>query len=144
MSIKNFLYLLPIALLTLFIAHAAADDDYPPVFQYQFPETAPLKIYSGPVTFEHKKHFDAYKIECARCHHDLEPGETEVDENCRDCHAEEGFPRFAEAADLGEDEKIEHYLVALHTLCVDCHIDTRLKDKKTGPPISCTRCHLRR
>ena len=129
-------------LLVLLFATAAADDDFPPLFEYRFPDVDSIKIYSGGVTFAHKKHAVQYKIDCARCHHDVEPGETYIDTSCRDCHEEEGFPRFEDAAQLDDDEKIEYHLVALHTLCVDCHIKTKLQDRRTRPPISCTRCHL--
>jgi hypothetical protein len=135
-------FTLPFALLLLF-ATAAADDDLPPFFEYRFPDVDPIKIYSGGVTFTHKKHAVQYKIDCVRCHHDLEPGETDVDTNCRDCHEEEGFPRFEEAARLSDDEKMAYHLIALHTLCLDCHIETPRKDGQRRPPISCTRCHLK-
>ena len=117
-------------------------DDIPPTFTYHFPEADPVKIYAGAVTFAHGEHINNYDISCDRCHHDIDPGDTQVDNSCRDCHDEEGFPRFEAAADLSEEEKIAHYLVALHTLCIDCHIDTKLKARQTRPPISCTRCHL--
>ena len=135
-------FILPFVLLMFIIMHASANEDFPTIFEYRFPEVRPIKIYSGPVTFEHKKHFIDYKIGCVRCHHDIEPGEMQVDNNCRDCHDEEGFPRFEDAAKLSEEEKSGYYLIALHSLCIECHIDTKLKNRKTKPPVSCTRCHL--
>ncbi|MGD9309054.1 MAG: cytochrome c3 family protein [Desulfosarcina sp.] len=134
---------IPALLLCLFVPGGVAlADDMPFTFTYQFPDADPIKIYAGAVTFAHGKHINDYNISCDRCHHDIEPSNTEVDTNCRDCHTEAGFPRFEAAADLSEEEKIEHYLVALHTQCIDCHIDTKLKARQTRPPISCTRCHL--
>ena len=89
--------ILPFLLLQL-IVNAVAEDVFPPFFEYQFPKVDPIKIYAGPVTFAHKEHSVKYRIDCARCHHDVEPGETYIDTTCRDCHEEEGFPRFEEAA----------------------------------------------
>lgn len=137
----NLLIIITLALMLLFVT-AAADGDFPPVFEYQFPDVDPIKIYAGAVTFAHKKHATQYKIDCARCHHNVEPGETYIDASCRDCHENEGFPRFEEAAQLDDDEKIEYHLIALHTLCVDCHIETKRQNRQTRPPVSCTRCHL--
>lgn len=134
-------FAIPFVLMLLF-ATVAADDDYPSLFEYQFPDVDSIKIYAGTVAFAHKKHAVQYHIDCARCHHDVESGETYIDTSCRDCHEEEGFPRFEDAAQLGDDQKMKYHLVALHTLCVDCHIETKLKDRQTRPPISCTRCHL--
>lgn len=134
---------IPALLLYLLVSGSVAlANDMPPTFTYQFPEADPVKIYAGAVTFSHGQHVSDYQISCVHCHHNIETGDTQVDTSCRDCHTEAGFPRFEAAADLSEEEKIEHYLVALHTLCIECHIETKLKERQSQPPISCTRCHL--
>lgn len=120
------------------------DDEHPPEnFNYTFKAVAPVKIFSGPVHFGHKRHVTQYRLTCEKCHHTLAPGETEVDESCMDCHAEEGFIRGEQAAGLDEEELMSHYLNALHKQCIDCHIEIKLNDTKATPPISCTRCHIR-
>ena len=130
-------------LMLLFLfTNASAGYDFPPTFEYRFPLVKTNKIYSGPVIFEHKNHFVDYKIGCVRCHHDVEPGQMKIEKNCRCCHGRQGFPRFEEAAKIGEDETKKYYLVTLHSLCVDCHIEIKRKDSRARPPISCTSCHL--
>ena len=73
MAKSKIFLILPFGLVLLFLMTASAGDDFPPVFEYQFPNVKPIKIYSGAVTFEHKKHFIDYKIACVRCHHDIDP-----------------------------------------------------------------------
>jgi hypothetical protein len=140
---RNLLRLsIPFVFLLTICYHSAFADDIPLNFTYQFSDVDPVKIYAGAVTFSHGTHITNLKISCVHCHHDIEAGDTQVNNSCRDCHTEEGFPRFEEAASLSEEEKIEYYLVALHQLCIDCHIDTKRKVTQSRPPISCTRCHL--
>lgn len=143
MSISLFWFTVPLIVLLLIGANAAAGDDPPDVFEYRFPHVKPIRIYSGTVWFAHKEHIVEYRIGCVRCHHTLEFGSVRVDTHCRECHTAEGFPRFEEAERLSPEERNEHYLVALHAQCVGCHIDVRQHQGQSNSPISCTRCHLR-
>ena len=122
---------------------AVAGDELPDIFEYRFPHVDPIKIYSGPVKFTHNSHIVAYRIACVRCHHMLESDDVRVDTSCKECHTKEGFPRFEDAAGLSPEERQQHFLVALHAQCVNCHIDVRLNHPSSSVPISCTRCHLR-
>ena len=143
MSKSYFWFALPFILYLLVVLSAVAEDDPPDVFEYRFPHVEPIRIYSGTVRFAHKEHIAKYRIACVRCHHDLEFGAERVDTHCRECHAEEGFPRFEEAEVLSPEERNEHYLFALHAQCVGCHISVRKYLRQSKIPISCTRCHLR-
>jgi class III cytochrome C family protein len=141
--IQNCLFIfLALPLLVLTTVNATALEDSLTVFRYQFPDINPVKIYSGAVTFAHKRHIFEYKINCVRCHHSVEPGDLYIKKSCRQCHVKEGFPRFEEAVQLSHDEKNKYYLIALHSQCIDCHIATKLKVRQSRPPISCTGCHL--
>ena len=121
----------------------ASTGDVPDVFEYTFPEVAPIKIYSGPVTFDHAGHVNKIGLTCNACHHTLAPQETEVEEHCSDCHGQPGFIRGKEAASLPEEELIEHYLNALHAQCIGCHKQKKLEDRSQNIPIGCTQCHDR-
>ncbi len=118
-------------------------DDIPEVFDYSFDQVDPIKIYAGPVVFSHAKHVTDYGLSCNACHHTLEDEETEVEEPCRDCHAEEGFVRGKEAEELSEDELIEHYLNALHVQCIGCHKQKKIQNHQRKIPLGCTQCHDR-
>lgn len=126
-----------------FAVCAVAGDALPDVFEYDFPHVDPLQIYSGPVRFAHKSHIVDYRIACVRCHHTLESDDVRADTPCKQCHTKDGFPRFEAAAGLSTEERQQHFLVALHDQCIDCHIDVRLNHRSSSVPISCTRCHLR-
>jgi hypothetical protein len=133
-------------LLILFVTtplNIFASDDISDIFEYRFPHADPIRIYSGTVRFTHKNHISQYRIACVQCHHYLELGDERVQTSCRECHTEEGFPRFEDAEDLSAEERIQHYLVALHDQCIDCHIGVQKNNRKSSVPISCTRCHLR-
>ncbi len=122
---------------------AVAGDALPDVFEYDFPHVDPLQIYSGPVRFTHKQHIAEYRIACVRCHHKLESDDVHVSTPCKECHTKEGFPRFEAAAGMSSEERGQHFLVALHDQCIDCHIEVRQNHRSSDVPISCTRCHLR-
>jgi hypothetical protein len=133
-----------IFLLMAITVHAIADaDNIPGVFEYHFKDVDPIKIYAGPVTFNHGGHVSDYGISCQRCHHTLESGETAVEEHCRDCHDATGFVRGKAAEGLSEDELIEHYLNALHAQCINCHKQNKVEDRKRNNPLGCTQCHDR-
>ena len=120
-----------------------ANDDVPSVFDYVFKNVDPIKIYAGPVTFNHAGHAESYKVSCSACHHTLEEEETTVTEHCKDCHPEPGFIRGKAAAEMAEDELMEHYLNALHTQCIECHLEKKVEDRKRIIPVGCTQCHDR-
>ena len=130
-------------ILFLFNLNATGDNSLPDVFEFRFPHVDDIRIYSGTVKFAHKAHFSGYRISCVRCHHNLEFGAERVNTRCRECHSNEGFPRFEEAERLTQEEKNQYYLVVLHAQCIGCHIDTRQNQRQSMVPISCTRCHLR-
>jgi hypothetical protein len=121
----------------------AAGEDLPDIFEYRFPHVDPIRIYSGAVQFAHQAHIAQYRIACARCHHHLESADALEITACKECHPEDGFPRFETAAGLSPEERRQHFLVALHDQCIGCHIDLRKNDRQSRVPISCTRCHLR-
>ena len=133
-----------IAVLTAIITPVTeADDDPPRVFDYRFQNVDPIKIYAGPVTFNHAGHATDYDVACEACHHTLEEEETTVTENCKDCHPEPGFIRGKAAKEMAEDELMEHYLNALHAQCIDCHLEKKVEDRKRDIPVGCTQCHDR-
>ena len=137
-----------IAMLALMLVGVSSDrrifaDDIPNVFNYTFDDVDPIKIYAGPVEFNHAGHVTTHGLTCNECHHTLEPGETEVEENCRDCHGEPGFIRGKEAEDVDWDELMEHYLNALHYQCIECHKAKLIENRDRKIPIGCTQCHDR-
>lgn len=145
MNIRIFYWLSMVALIITTLATPLLGDDemeIPERFVYTFKDAAPIKIYSGPVHFEHKSHVQQYALACRSCHHTLEENDTDVQETCTDCHTEPGFIRGAQAQGRDADELMEHYLNALHTQCIDCHIENKMQHRDSKAPISCTRCHI--
>jgi hypothetical protein len=122
---------------------AIAGGDIPEVFDYKFSGVDLIKIYAGPVTFNHADHVKDHGLTCNACHHTLEPGETTVEEHCRDCHTEPGFVRGKDAHGLDREDLFERYLNALHFQCIECHKQKRIKDRKRKIPVGCTQCHDR-
>lgn len=145
MNLKMLFWLCILAFVITTPPHSVFGDqhDMPERFVYTFKDAAPVKIYSGPVRFEHKRHVQHYALACRRCHHTLEEDDMDVQETCTDCHTEPGFIRGDQARDLDADELMEHYLNAVHAQCIDCHIETKMHKRDTKAPISCTRCHIR-
>jgi hypothetical protein len=133
-----------IVLLMAATAHSLpAAEDIPEVFEYDFDEVDPIKIYAGPVTFSHAAHVTDYGAACKACHHTLGEGETEVEEHCSDCHGEAGFIRREEAEGMSNEELAEHYLNALHMQCIGCHRKKKIADRSRSIPLGCTQCHDR-
>ncbi len=105
-----------------------------------------FKKHTKPlVVFDHKKHYDQYKIACGECHHDahgkplmnLKPGEPV--KTCGQCHSD--FSIFVSPADrsLPREKKIEkYYREALHAKCIGCH-----RKLKKGPT-RCNECHKKK
>ena len=75
------------------------------------------------VKFNHKKHVEEIKVECAACHHK----NPEEPASCFSCHKKEKE---------GDAEKAKD---AFHKLCVTCHKEKKSEDK--NPPIKCMECH---
>lgn len=140
----------PIILVSVLVVWVAAAsisaviaDDIPDVFDYTFDDADPIKIYAGPVTFNHLGHASDQQIACNRCHHTLNEGDTAVEEHCSDCHAEQGFVRGSEAGGVDEETMLEHYLNALHRQCIGCHRELKIEDRQRKVPLGCTECHDR-
>ena len=66
---------------------------------------------SGKVVFDHRKHFEDYKVECQACHHDREKA-TPIAQACRSCHGAVTEPNF----------KTKHVTAFKDQMsCVTCH-----------------------
>ncbi len=83
----------------------------------------------GKVTFTHKKHAEALKIDCLKCHHTWKKGETSG-QLCKDCHKAKTEGKTLSAKD------------AYHKSCKGCHDDLKKANKPTGPA-GCTQCHVK-
>jgi len=83
----------------------------------------------GKVTFTHKKHSEAYKIDCLKCHHTWKKGET-TGKLCMDCHKAKAEGKTLSAKD------------AYHKDCQGCHNDAKKANKPAGPT-GCTQCHVK-
>jgi hypothetical protein len=83
----------------------------------------------GKVTFTHKKHTEAYKIDCVKCHHTWKKGET-TGKLCRDCH---------KAKTEGKTLSLKD---AMHKDCKGCHDEAKKANKPAGPT-GCTQCHVK-
>ncbi|MEE4265159.1 MAG: cytochrome c3 family protein, partial [Desulfobacteraceae bacterium] len=57
-----------------------AESEIPHVFKYSL--STRNKHYQHSAVFNHSKHAMEYKITCADCHHQLEPGDKAVEESC--------------------------------------------------------------
>ncbi len=106
--------------------------------------------YSGPVTFQHKKHFSEYGAGCGNCHHDSdhEPIVGYDDDksfSCADCHDEEGFIRgpLAENA-ASPDDLIAHRANVIHMRCIGCHKKNNSERNVIRMPEACRMCHTKR
>lgn len=78
-----------------------------------------------PVDFNHKNHFETYKIDCKVCHHtDANPAEKAT--QCMTCHDPAG-------------EKGLKAMDAYHNMCINCH----KKENEAGKnaPTKCNDCH---
>ena len=59
------------------------------------PDRVLLENSAGKVVFDHKKHFEDYKVECQACHHDRERA-TPITQPCSSCHGVVDKPGFKE------------------------------------------------
>lgn len=75
------------------------------------PDRVLLRNSAGKVVFDHKKHFEDYKVECQACHHDREKP-TPIAMACGSCHGATGKPNF----------KTDHVTAFKDQMsCVTCH-----------------------
>ena len=145
-------------IILLAIGVAVADEPFPKVINFKgaidggsskeiFPST-----YTGPITFQHVKHFKEYGAQCGDCHHDSkgEPiagysSDSRATLACGNCHSEEGLIRgpIAENA-ASADDLIAHRANALHMLCMGCHTRHNVKEHLILAPVACRTCHAKR
>ena len=92
-------------------------------------EQVVFDVSYGKVTFTHKKHADALKGDCMKCHHTWKKGET-TGKQCGECHKEK-----AEGKALSKKD-------AYHKDCQGCHNEAKKAKKPTGPT-ACTQCHVK-
>jgi hypothetical protein len=92
-------------------------------------ETLTFDVSYGKVTFSHKKHAEALKIDCLQCHHTWKKGETSG-KLCKECHKAK-----AEGKTLAVKD-------AFHNNCKGCHDEAKKAKKPAGPTV-CTQCHVK-
>ncbi len=83
----------------------------------------------GKVTFSHKKHADALKGDCVKCHHTWKKGET-TGKPCGECHKAKAEGKALAIKD------------AYHKDCQGCHNEAKKANKPAGPT-ACTQCHVK-
>jgi hypothetical protein len=101
---------------------------------------AECKAKQPAVAFEHKKHFDERKIECAKCHHtqkDLKAGADVEVKKCASCHAKPEKAETPTCTDMSEKKN------AYHIDCIGCHKDEVKKAATSKAPVKCKECHVK-
>lgn len=107
-------------------------------------------IYTGPVTFQHKKHFKEYGSKCGDCHHDenMDPivgYSPDKSFQCIDCHDEEGLIRGPIAENAATyDDLVSRRANVIHMRCIGCHKEQNTKNSVVQAPESCRICHAKR
>jgi hypothetical protein len=106
----------------------------------------------SPVEFPHSQHFAS--VYCKTCHHDWTG--TEVIKSCAaaDCHDVAVSPTKSGKNSSNPDLAIRYYKAAYHKMCIGCHKEIKIQNKKlemsfkglkeklTIPgPTSCIECH---
>jgi hypothetical protein len=106
----------------------------------------------SPVEFPHSRHFAS--VDCKTCHHDWKG--TEVIKSCTStgCHDVAVSPTKSGENDSNSDLAIRYYKTGFHKMCIGCHKEIRIQNKKlemsfkelkeklTIPgPTSCIGCH---
>jgi hypothetical protein len=137
-------------------ALAIAEEIIPTVFNFDGAvdgggsEEIHPSIYTGPVIFQHRKHFEEYGMGCGACHHDgdHEPITGYADDKsfaCGDCHDEEGLTRgpIAENA-ASHDDLISRRVNVLHIRCIGCHKKINSERHAIRMPEACRMCHTKR
>ena len=115
-----------------------ADSKIPLIIDYElsFDERA---YTSHSVTLDHAMHAMKYKISCIRCHHTLEEDTLAVKETCKDCHSNTELRSFPQAESIPEEKRMEHYFLAIHDQCINCHKEVRKSDEWTTAPVGSIR-----
>jgi hypothetical protein len=113
------------------------------------PEVEPTR---SPVDFPHSQHFAS--VNCKTCHHSWKG--TEIIQSCTtaECHDATVSPTKSGEKVSNPDLAIRYYKSAYHQLCIGCHKEIKvqnkklemslkeLKEKLTVPgPTSCIECH---
>lgn len=95
------------------------------------------KVVHSPFGFDRSLHFRHEQTaggKCGTCHHEYSETEKKLiykegnETTCRHCHAE-----------VAEKDKTD-LKSAFHSSCINCHINTGLSGKTTGP-VNCRGCH---
>jgi len=84
---------------------------------------------NGNVTFNHKNHNETLKIDCLKCHHTWQKGDT-TGQLCKECHKAQKEGNIPSAKD------------ALHKDCRGCHDEAKKANNPAGPT-ACTQCHVK-
>ena len=84
----------------------------------------------GDVTFAHRKHAEFSSIQCATCHHKLQPADAVI-LPCHECH-------------LHKSNSPPKAKKIFHTRCTACHKATIADGQDAGPLIQkCKLCHVK-
>ncbi len=118
-----------------------SESQVPPVFKYELHYNTDTYA-SHTVTFGHAAHAMEYKIACIQCHHTLEKGALAVEETCKDCHTNTEMRSFVQAENIGDDNRMDYYFLAIHDQCMNCHRAVRKSDEWSKAPVGCWRCHI--
>ena len=101
----------------------------------------------GPVTFAHQPHNELDGVDCATCHHMMDPSGEDI-RSCYDCHRAKLFRiaaiRKADAEpeeDDGSGPAVPDAQEAFHGLCTGCHHHRRSATRPAGPDKNCRDCH---
>ena len=107
-------------------------------------------IYTGPVVFQHRKHFEEYGTGCGDCHHDEDHEQIiGFDDDkifaCGECHDKEGLIRGPIAEnETPNDDLIAHRANVLHIRCIGCHKKNNSARHAIRMPEACRMCHAKR
>ena len=113
------------------------------------PETVVIKAglwptpTKSPVTFEHQKHSQEYKIACTTCHHKYENKvnvwkEGDAVAKCETCHTEATIQGEKK---LPPDQQKLNLKLAFHENCQGCHQKLKKDKPDSKAPTTCTGCH---
>ena len=112
-------------------------------------EVEPIR---SPVEFPHSQHFTS--VYCKTCHHDWQGPEIIKGCTTAGCHDVTVSPLKSGIDPTNPDLAIKYYKAAYHKMCIGCHKEIRIQNKKlemsfeelkeklTIPgPTSCIECH---
>ncbi len=114
------------------------------------PESVEAK--KPPVEFPHATHFD---FKCQTCHHTWEKHSPIESCSASECHDVAAAPKKSENVQDYENLAARYYKTAYHKLCIGCHKEMKLKNRKLEMsgrvlkenlpnvgPTSCKECHV--